>query len=282
MLVVDYLSLDFFFAFLLFFANTPFLFSIVLILYYSFDKNKTEFLAVIMTFVMIFNQFIKSKFQIPLNPELLSHGWAYPSGHTHMNIVFWGMLVFLTRKIWLVPVAFVALTSSFFGMVHFRFHTWEDIYGGICFGMSTILIFTMLYNRLKNRFLTFSAIVFSTYLLIYLFGLPEMSKGYYGWLWNGFAIITAITVTHFVINSAKGFLELSYRNYGLLYAIIALCIGFSLNYVLPTSKQYIYIYLRTFSLITVVLLVTPVLGNIILPFLKVKKSYMKLTRRKHS
>lgn len=278
--MIDYLSLDFFYAFLLFYANTSFLVAIVAISYFTVDRTRFAFMAISMSFVMIFNQWLKSRFQIPINPELLSPGWAYPSGHTHMNIVFWGMLIMLSRKLWLIPVAITALTASFFGMVHFRFHNWDDIYGGVCFGMASLLVMFLIYKRLHNNLTLFGFLAITAYACLYFLALPEMPSGYYGWLWNGFGIISAVVLAHIAIENNPAIFDIKVKSHGILYAISAIAIGYMLNVAIPNSKLYTYIFLKSFTLVLLTLLATPIIGNTVLSFLKVGKVRKDLSRKK--
>lgn len=237
-------------------------------------------MAISLSLVMILNQWIKSKFQIPLNPELMSPGWAYPSGHTHMNIVFWGMLIMLTRKIWLIPCAVLALTSSFFAMVHFRFHDWDDIYGGICFGIATVLILFLIYKRLHNNLTLFGFLAITGYGLLYFLALPEMPNGYYSWLWNGFGIICAIVVAHLIASYFPRIFDIRFKTHGILYAIIAMVLGYCLNLIIPNSKEYMNSLIRGFLIVLTVLLIVPIFANNLLSSLKIGRNHKDLSRKK--
>lgn len=124
----------------LFFCNTEFL--MAFIIFGLFFWNREAFLnTILISILTIFiGQYLKSVWQIPLNPELGKEGWAFPSGHTILNIVFWPILCIQLRSSMLIAFAVIVVPLSFLGMVHFRYHTWQDIMGGVIFGLPIIIV----------------------------------------------------------------------------------------------------------------------------------------------
>lgn len=124
----------------LFFCNTEFMMAFIILGLFFINREaflNTTFLAIMTIF---FGQYLKSIWQIPLNPELGKEGWAFPSGHTILNVVFWPLLCIQLRSSMLTAFMVIILPLSFLGMVHFRYHTWQDIMGGIIFGLPIVLV----------------------------------------------------------------------------------------------------------------------------------------------
>lgn len=93
----------------------------------------------LMLFTMIYNLYLKSIWQIPLDPPL--EGWAFPSGHMHAAWVFWGWLVCHYKKWSLFATFLVAMSLATFGMIDHGYHHLSDVVGAIGFGSLSLLIF---------------------------------------------------------------------------------------------------------------------------------------------
>lgn len=97
---------------------------------YIHHRAFTSALAVLIC-SSFFNLYLKSIWQIPLHPSLGKEGWAFPSGHTQFNTVLWVMLAHHIRKPWVYTCGILINIGCYFGMRHFDYHTWYDIFGGV-------------------------------------------------------------------------------------------------------------------------------------------------------
>lgn len=104
---------------------------------YAFYKDKGTFprLLTILLFSMILNTYLKSLWQIPLNSNLGTTGWAFPSGHMQGALVFWGWLAWELRQRSLYYVFSSLLIAFAWSMVYLGYHSWEDVVGGVVFGL---------------------------------------------------------------------------------------------------------------------------------------------------
>ncbi|MCS5708082.1 hypothetical protein CC99x_004100 [Candidatus Berkiella cookevillensis] len=118
----------------------------------------------LMLFTMIYNLYLKSIWQIPLEPPL--EGWAFPSGHMHAAWVFWGWLVCHYKKWSLFATFLVAMSLATFGMIDHGYHNIIDVLGAIGFGSLSLLIFYGL-----NRTVVFKENMFVASVLISGLGL---------------------------------------------------------------------------------------------------------------
>ncbi|MDR2766359.1 MAG: hypothetical protein LBB63_02760 [Holosporaceae bacterium] len=91
-------------------------------------------------FVMIFNTLLKYMFKVQLLPHL-GQGYAFPSGHMHAAVVFFGYIVCRSERK-AVKVALVLLICCLgFSLVHQRFHDWFDVLGALTFAGAELLIY---------------------------------------------------------------------------------------------------------------------------------------------
>jgi membrane-associated phospholipid phosphatase len=209
--------LDLFYGFILFFSDLRFILPLLLIGIFCINTDK--FLHVIMLLMLssILNCYLKSVWQIPLNPELLKQGWAYPSGHTTNNIVLWGSLYVLFRKKTILLIAMLFLPLEFLAMIRFRFHDPIDIWGGICLGMSVVLTFNIFYNRINNIKI-FSILMYLLAAPLYILCLDIIIPDMIIWIYNVFGLLIATTI---YINTKKPKIFLINVKYGILYVIIS-------------------------------------------------------------
>lgn len=98
----------------------------------------------LLLFTMIYNVYLKSIWQMPLPPPL--EGWAFPSGHMHGAVVFWGWLAIEYRKIWYAELTFFMLCLTGYGIVYHGFHYPIDILGACGFGILSLLVYTFLHR----------------------------------------------------------------------------------------------------------------------------------------
>jgi len=83
---------------------------------------------------MIFNALLKSLFLVPLNPSLGGEGYAFPSGHMQVAVVFYGTMFqaysnLIFRKILLLIIAGIG-----YGLIQQGYHNIWDVLGAVVFG----------------------------------------------------------------------------------------------------------------------------------------------------
>jgi len=96
----------------------------------------------ILTFTMIYNTFLKSIWQHPLPAPL--EGWAFPSGHMHCAVVFWGWLAVEYFKTWFTVMVIFILCLIGYALVYSGYHYPIDVFGALGFGTFSILIYALL------------------------------------------------------------------------------------------------------------------------------------------
>lgn len=151
----------------LFFSTEIFIIPFVVIGYIW--KDKDVFLNVICLILIssIINATLKATFAIPLNPSLGIEGFAFPSGHMQSSVILYGWFIKNNRKYWLKTLNVILLIGIGFGLVHFGYHDYIDVFGGVFVGISLIMIFSKLSDIYGIRLLV-SLISFGALLLIYL------------------------------------------------------------------------------------------------------------------
>ncbi|MDF3048167.1 MAG: hypothetical protein K0R73_1285 [Candidatus Midichloriaceae bacterium] len=164
--------MDYFFHFALFLAEFGFLGPLLIFGIFCVDKKIFINTAIVCFLSAFINAYLKSIWQIPLDPSLGKVGWAFPSGHTQFNLVIWLSLIYQIRKVWIALVGASISISSYFGMIHFHYHNWDDIYGGIFFAALIFLAFVVWDYFCKNRQLVLLIFSFAISVFI-MFTLPE-------------------------------------------------------------------------------------------------------------
>ncbi|MCH9755766.1 MAG: phosphatase PAP2 family protein [Gammaproteobacteria bacterium] len=124
---------DGFAHFFLFFNHWPFMGC--LLAFGLIFGNRTLFYHTlcIVSLSIILNVTLKVTFQIPLSPTLHKAGFAFPSGHMQLAVVLYGWIALHLKHRTLQALIIGLLTGIAFGIVHFGYHTWFDILGGVFF-----------------------------------------------------------------------------------------------------------------------------------------------------
>lgn len=94
--------------------------------------------TLLVLFTMIFNVFLKSLFLIPLNPTLGIKGYAFPSGHMQVAVVFYGWLAMVYANRITQSFIIIILTGIGYGLIQQGYHNIKDVMGGIAFGILTV------------------------------------------------------------------------------------------------------------------------------------------------
>jgi hypothetical protein len=129
----------------IFFSQPIVLASVVLVGF--LNRNEAIFgrTLLLLLFTMVYNVLLKSIWQIPLPPPL--EGWAFPSGHMHSAVVFWGALAIEFRRFWFSALVVFTLCLTGYGLIYHGYHYPIDIIGSVGFGSLSLLI----YNFCKQR-----------------------------------------------------------------------------------------------------------------------------------
>lgn len=98
--------------------------------------------CLLILFAMIFNTFLKSIFLIPLNPELGKEGFAFPSGHMHVSVVFYGWLFRAYPYRWVRGIILLILAGIGYGLIQQGYHDLIDVVGAVVFGIATLYAFS--------------------------------------------------------------------------------------------------------------------------------------------
>ncbi len=249
--------LDYFFKTFLLLSNFAFLGPLLIFGIYCVDRKAFLNVMIVCFLTAFINIFLKSIWQTPLDPSLGHQGWAFPSGHTQFNLVLWLMLIYQIRKLWIALIAIIISITSYFGMVHFHYHDWYDIYGGIFFGILTFLLFVLWDYFFKNRQLALSIAGFIISLLVLII-LPSQPHNYL-WLFMYLGMYTG-TILYLLLERFKCFTitsKLSGRR--LAELLLALAFMYAIN--LPNSDSQAIAYLKGLALTTMGLLVIPYLAK---------------------
>lgn len=92
----------------------------------------------LVTFTTIYNAYLKSIWRIPLPHPL--KGWAFPSGHMHSAVIFWGFLAYHYQKPWFSALVGGMLALSGFGLVYSGYHYFIDVVAAVGFGALTLTL----------------------------------------------------------------------------------------------------------------------------------------------
>lgn len=111
------------------------------------QRRLYERMACFLFFAMIFNKFLKHIFRIPLFPHL-GTGYAFPSGHMHSTLMFYGYVLYRVRDRRIRALMLAIMLGEAFSLVYFRFHDLADLLGALGFSLVEILC----YHQLTSKF----------------------------------------------------------------------------------------------------------------------------------
>ena len=134
---------------------------------------------------VITNVALKVTFQIPLSSTLNKTGFAFPSGHMQTASVFYLWLLFNINS----PITRfgspIILTGIAYGLMHFQYHNFLDIVGGLIFAQLLIVAYQLLLSAKLQAKLPWILMAYATLLLIYIayrFAIPTHAWQAYGLL----------------------------------------------------------------------------------------------------
>lgn len=192
----------------------------------------------ILLFTMIYNVYLKSVWQVPLPPPL--EGWAFPSGHMHSAVVFWGALAMQLKRGWFTLLVCIMLSMSGYGLVYHGYHYPIDIAGAVGFGALTLLIYQFVqkqpfFKEQPYRLGIMLALLAGIFILLTP---PEARKLH---LWQAFGALLGFTLGWFWLTKQQRQQPVSFNASQRLLVISIALLG-SLAYfyalrTLPISQQ---------------------------------------------
>ena len=147
------LMLDLISKFFLTFGRAEIILPLSILGYIFYDKNKWIRIIYIMLFATILVAYLKSIWQIPLEPWVKSDSWAFPSGHMFVACVFYIQISREMQKRWITNVVYIILLGVAYGLIQQRYHNISDVVGAVGFAILLLFLYSILINRkfLSNR-----------------------------------------------------------------------------------------------------------------------------------
>lgn len=175
---------------------------IFLIGFFFIDRKIFSQAFLLLLFTTIYNLFLKSIWQIPLQPPL--EGWAFPSGHLHSGWVFWGWLALHYKRLITIPIFLLMMAASAWGLIYHNYHNLHDLYASIGFGSLSLLIYYLVNYKapvLKDNFFLVNVIVGGLgILLIHNLPIEVQTKAY---IWQAQGAIMGMAIGWLFIAQKK-------------------------------------------------------------------------------
>lgn len=125
----------------LFVTSEYFVIAFVSVGYLTYKKPIFARALFLLLFTMLLNPYLKSIFEIPLNPCLQKAGWAFPSGHMQTTFSLWGWLIWEIKRKDFALFGILLITAVGASLLHFQYHNLLDLGGAVGFGALTLLIY---------------------------------------------------------------------------------------------------------------------------------------------
>lgn len=177
-------------------AETFFLVSIITLLYWCVNKEKSKRLAWMVLGSQSVNGLVKGIIKMPrpfsigvVSPIRVqtATGYSFPSGHTQAATSFWGASMIVLKNKGVIILGSILIVLTAFSRLYLGVHWPMDVVGGILFGIATILIMNRLLNE-AAEFNKWHVIGVSMFFLIVLaLPLGDSLAQYAATLW-GFAV----------------------------------------------------------------------------------------------
>lgn len=94
--------------------------------------------CLLILFTMIFNTFLKSLFLVPLNPAIGKEGFAFPSGHMQVSVVFYGWVFWAYAYRGVRGLILLILTGIGYGLIQQGYHDFKDVGAAAAVGLLTV------------------------------------------------------------------------------------------------------------------------------------------------
>ena len=147
-------------------------------------------------FIMVFNFWLKSLWHVPLNPNLHSLTWAFPSGHMHLFMALFGWLAWEYRKPWLLALAAIwgALTAH--GLVACGYHDYPAVFASIGIGFTEIIVYHYINQRVSFQQLPQLGLAMAALCLMMILNLPHTFP--IGWIWQAESMLMTFSCALFI------------------------------------------------------------------------------------
>ncbi|MDF1678436.1 MAG: phosphatase PAP2 family protein [Legionellaceae bacterium] len=140
----------------------------LLLLGFTFGNRSLFYHASCVVFIStILNVALKVTFQVPLSPSLHQIGFAFPSGHMQLATVLYGWIALQSNNRLFQLLTIGLLAGIAFGIVHFGYHTWFDIFGAIFFA-GLILSFYQILITYKKTYIFLGAFATTSLAMLYI------------------------------------------------------------------------------------------------------------------
>jgi membrane-associated phospholipid phosphatase len=213
------------------------LFFFLLLGYLFIDGKIFKRTIILLLFAAVFNAFLKSLWNVPLNPALGLEGWAYPSGHTQFSVVMWLSLLLQLRKKWVSMAKWLILPLGLIYMVDEGYHDWPDVFGGICSAIIIVGVFGIWFaGDRKDEFLYSVTLTFSSCLMYLCLSLNSAQN--YGWVTECLGLMFAITLTNNRTDERIARLSIAVRV--LILGFIGFLIGSLVSLANPKGSEDLY------------------------------------------
>lgn len=146
----------------------------------------------LVSFTLVYNLGLKSIWQVPLLPPL--EGWAFPSGHMHAAVVFWGWLAIEFHRFWFTGIVLIILSIIAYSLLHYFYHWPIDILAAIIFGSLSLFLFSLL-NRLPyfhNKLYRTGTLLTIIALAIFIAVYPYFRHKFFFWIPLNTLILTTL------------------------------------------------------------------------------------------
>ncbi len=108
---------------------------------FSDDRGLSSRVMGILFLSMLLSPFLKSLWQIPLDPLLNKEGWAFPSGHMQAAACLWGWIAWEVQKRYFTYCVLGFLAAYASALVYLRYHCWDDILGAVVFAALILITY---------------------------------------------------------------------------------------------------------------------------------------------
>ena len=132
-----------------------------------YDRTIFYHVACLILLSILLNVALKVSFQVPLSPLLNKKGFAFPSGHMQLVTVFYGWLAYQIKNKWLTSLIIVLLIGIAFSLVHFNYHNYYDIIGGVIVAVLLLSFYLIALLKVPQK-LPWFCLALATLLMIYI------------------------------------------------------------------------------------------------------------------
>ena len=171
--------MDAFAQFFLYFTDAPWLICLLGCGLIFGDRTLFYHATCLMLISILLNIALKYTFQMSLSPTLHKAGFTFPSGHMQLATVLYGWFALQTKHHALHLMIACLLAGIGFGLVHFNYHTWFDVFGALFFASIILAAYHML---LTKYFVCFTRIQLVTAILAMMYITSRGTIPHHAWV----------------------------------------------------------------------------------------------------